>query len=120
MGRFSKNSIQFAALSVLLAMLLSGCATIDAGPDRVSGGQDPLQPASEQVVGIVSFVDPAEEIALVEMRSPGMQTAQILLTRNQNLTETSRLEPTRFQRGRTLGTRIVSGLPNIGDEVLIP
>jgi len=107
-------------LAAVFILALAGCATLETAPKRQTGSDDPLTPADEEVIGIITSVDPAEEIALIEMRSPGTQTAELLLTRNVNLTETSRLEPTRFRRGRILGAKILSGLPNVGDEVLMP
>lgn len=105
--------------AALVAILVTGCATVPEPPPAPEE-KDPLQRAEEEIVGTVIFVDPAEGVALVEVRSPTTRAAPVLLTRNEALVETGRLEPTRFQRGRTLGTRIVSGLPNVGDEVLAP
>ena len=107
-------------LALLAAVALSGCATTSQGPERVSGSDDPLRATAEQVVGTVTYVDPAGGIVLIEMRSPSIRLVPELVTQNEALIETGRIEPTRFQRGRTLGTRILSGIPNVGDEVVIP
>lgn len=104
---------------LLLIGLLAGCATVPTGQERVEGKDDPLQAPAERPVGVVTFVDAAEEVALIEVRSASTRTAPTLITRNEALVETARLEPTRFQSGRTVGTRILSGLPNVGDEVIV-
>lgn len=103
----------------ILAGFLAGCATPPAGPEALAGAEDPLRPAAAEPIGLVVFVDPADEVAIVEVASARTRIAPVLITRNEALVETARLEPTRFQRGRTLGTRIVSGLPNVGDEVIV-
>lgn len=104
---------------MLLAALLAGCATGPLTPDPAGadGHSDPLQPVAGETIGFVVLVDPDKEVALVRTRSAGTRAAPSMVARNEALVETARLEPTRFRRGRTLGTRIVSGLPNVGDEV---
>jgi hypothetical protein len=105
---------------LLVAFLLfAGCATLPPAPERAAGAEDPLQPLAEEMIGFVTFVDPEERLALIRMRSAGTRAAPAMVARNEVLVETARLEPTRFQSGRTLGARIVSGLPNIGDEVTV-
>jgi len=99
------------------AALLAGCATLPreepADPDQ------PVLAFADDIFGVISFVDPEEGIAVVTVRSTATRPSPTLVTRNEALVETARLEPTRFQRGRTLGTRILSGLPNVGDEVVV-
>lgn len=85
----------------------------------MAGPEDPLQIPGAETIGVIIYVDPAEDVALVRVRSSSTRSAPLLIARNESLIETARLEPTRFQRGRTLGTRILSGLPNVGDEVII-
>lgn len=103
------------ALSCFLGtlLLLTGCVTPDAEEP-----EDPFRRPAEQIIGTIVLVDPEEEVALVQVRSTGTRLAPSMTSRNEALVETAQLEPTRFQRGRTLGARIVSGLPNVGDEVV--
>jgi hypothetical protein len=77
-----------------------------------------LRPAPGEVVGTILYVDPEAEVAIVQLRSAGTRPAATMTTRNEAMIETSRIELSRYQRGRTLGTRILSGLPNVGDEVV--
>jgi len=108
-------------LPILAASLLAaGCVAPTAtgpSPDRLSGERDPLALPSTPTIGTVIFVDPADGVAVIQVRSPSTPIPRVLVTRNETLLETARLEPSRFQRGRTLGTQILSGLPNVGDEV---
>ncbi len=105
----------------LVAALFAGaCATVPDEPaPAVEAEPDPLRRVEERAVGVVIFVDAAEGVVLVEARSSATRLAPALVTRNELLVETARLEPTRFQRGRILGARVISGLPNVGDEVLV-
>jgi hypothetical protein len=99
----------------VLAAFLAGCVT-PAPIEPVA--EDPLRPAPGEVVGTILYVDPEAEVAIVQLRSAGTRPAATMTTRNEAMIETSRIELSRYQRGRTLGTRILSGLPNVGDEVV--
>lgn len=104
---------------LVISLLASGCVTPGAttAPDRLTDKEDPLAPPLDRALGTVLLVDAEDGIALIQVGSSFTRTAPSLITRNEAFAETSRLEPTRFQRGRTLGARIVQGLPNPGDEV---
>lgn len=119
MKSFIKGQASFFCVAmVLLAGFFAGCATVPNGQDLETGEEDPFEPATNETIGFVVSVDPEEEIAVVEVRSSRTRAAPSMVARNDAMVETARLEPTRFQSGRTLGARIVSGLPNVGDEVI--
>lgn len=111
-------------LAVLLfgpALFFGGCVTPSANESAGTPAEeeDPLTLPNEASIGTIVMIDPEEELALIRMRSSSTRASPSMATRNDSLMETSRLEPTRFQTGRTLGARIVSGLPNVGDEVVV-
>ena len=113
-----KKPLPFLLFPLLtLALSLTGCVT-PATPTAQVTPADPLSYPPAEPIGHITFVDPAENLALVRMRTSSTRAAPIMTARNDALVPTALLEPTRFQRGRTLGTRILEGLPNVGDEVL--
>jgi hypothetical protein len=112
---------RFCPIPLLAASLMAaGCVTPTATgptPERLTGEHDPLALPATSAIGTVIFVDPIDGFAIIQVRSASTRITPILVTRNETLVETARLDPTRFQRGRTLGTQILAGLPNVGDEV---
>ena len=83
-----------------------------------------LLPSHNLLVGRVLAVDAARGFAFVELASDAPAAALSdgaeLVTRTDALRETARLQASRYARGRTLGTKILSGQPGIGDEVVFP
>ena len=83
-----------------------------------------LLPSRNLLVGRVLAVDATRGFAIVELASDAPPAALAadaeLLARTDELRETARLRASRYVRGRTLGTKIVSGQPAPGDEVVFP
>lgn len=81
-----------------------------------------LAPSPRLIVGRVVAVDPARGYAFVEISADAPPTASAegseLVVRTADLKETARLRASRELRVRTLGTHILSGTPNIGEEVV--
>lgn len=108
----AQPTLLLVALGGLLQ--LAGCAT----PVAEVSPEDPFRLPPAAVIGTVVLVDPEEQLALVQLHATATRLAPVMTTRNDALVETAQLQPTRFQRGHTLGARILSGLPNVGDEVV--
>ena len=125
-----------AARPLMLAVLLvaGGCrlfapltparpaAGSTATPEPLPAGA--LLPSHNLRVGRVLAVDPSRGIAIVDLALDAPATALLdgapLLARTNDLKETARLSASRYLQGRTLGTKIVSGQPSPGDEVVFP
>ena len=90
--------------------LLAGCGT--------TRQSIPPEPLPAPVLGTVLHVDSAQDLAVVSLQSNARLAGPFLYSRNPALRETARLEAGSQRRGRMLGVRILSGLPNPGDEVL--
>ena len=74
------------------------------------------------MVGRVLAVDPPRAFAFVDLGSDPPPAALVegaeLGTRTVDLRETAQLRTSRYVRGRTLGTTVISGQPSPGDEVV--
>ncbi|MEO7347031.1 MAG: hypothetical protein ABIZ49_08405 [Opitutaceae bacterium] len=81
-----------------------------------------LAPSPHLIVGRVLAVDVALGSAIIDLASDAPPAALVeaveLLTRTLDLRSTGRLRTSRYLRGRTLGTTILSGEPSPGDEVV--
>jgi hypothetical protein len=116
-----------SVLTPLAAMLfLVGChrATPRPAPPAASPvlAADALLPSPRLIVGRIVAVDPARAFAFVDLAADAPVNAvgagAELMTRTADLRETARLLASRHLRGRTLGTKILSGQPSLGDEVV--
>ncbi len=103
------------AVLLLIAANLGGCATLSSDQEA----ERTLFPSSLAVVGHVVWVDRSENTAVIELKPGASVSIQPLLARNDAMVETARLQATAMRQGQTLGTRIVDGLPNVGDEVVV-
>lgn len=117
----------FATLAAI--SLLGGCvhsrkpaaSRPPAGPEAsfVTGAP---APSPRLIIGRVIAVDPERAYAFVELASDAPRVATTaeteLIVRTLNLRESGRVRASRTLRGRTLGTRILSGKPAPGDEVV--
>lgn len=101
-----------------VAAALAGCVTPTPTTPVADSEKDPLEYPVAESIGQIIFVDPEGNLALIRVRTSSTRPAPVMTVRNHALVTTASLEPTRFQRGRTLGARILSGLPNVGDEVV--
>ena len=81
-----------------------------------------LLPSPRLLVGRVIAFDAARGFVIVELSgdAPGdaLTEGAELLSRTDELTETARLRPTRYRRGRTLGCVVTGGQPETGNEVV--
>ena len=125
-----------ARLLTLLAVIsfLGGCrfftARRAAAPATSAAASAPLSPASSEpltpsprlIVGRIIAIDAARGFAFIELAADPPRAALAesteLIARSSELRETARLHASPYARGRTLGTRIVSGQPAPGDEVV--
>lgn len=115
-------------LAVMGALLLAGCAGSAALPDQSPPaapsplGVDALVPSARLLVGRIVAVDADRRFAFVELApdapAAALEAGSELIARTLALQETARLEVSRQRRGRTLGTRIISGQPAPNDEVV--
>lgn len=121
-----------ARLLTLLAVIyfVPGCstATTTPQPSRSAAAAAMLPPADaltlspHKIVGRIVAVDTARGFAFVSLTTTTPAAALVeggeLIVRSDDLRETGRVRTSRYTRGRTLGTQIISGQPKLGDEVV--
>jgi len=70
----------------------------------------------------VIAIDVARGFAMVELASeaprPALAPGSLLVARRPDLTPVATLRASAQVRGRILGTRVASGIPRLGDEVV--
>lgn len=112
----------------LCCLLVAGCASRgDKSPAKAdAGAPKPVAtvPGPVQVVGRIVAVDLRTLTVIVELGPfvtlPADFATRPLVSRRDDLQPTARLQSSPYLRGRTLGTRLVAGRPQIGDEVVFP
>lgn len=117
-------------LAPLAVFFLAGCGHVAPGQPVPAAASAPaaapvaLHASPNKLVGRILAVDAARGFAFVDLTAepPAASLAEgaALLARTDDLRETARLRASRYVRGRTLGTTIVSGQPATGDEVVFP
>jgi len=121
-----------ARLLTLLAVIyfVAGCSTATTTPQasRSAAAAAMLPPADaltlspHKIVGRIVAVDTARGFAFVSLTTTTPAAALVeggeLIVRSDDLRETGRVRTSRYTRGRTLGTQIISGQPKLGDEVV--
>jgi hypothetical protein len=118
------------ALSLALcSLLIAGCATRGSKPAS-KGGDSPISPAQTeqtvpgpvQVVGRVVAVDLRSLTVMIELAPfavlPSDFSGRTLVSRQDDLRPTARLQASAYLRGRILGARLQAGKSQIGDEVV--
>lgn len=95
----------------------------ESGPERPPP-QDirhtPLPTASSRlVIGEIVWVDEDSSIAVGWLASRFATVDEQLTTRNFELEQTATLRPSPWRQGRSLGLEILSGRPQIGDEIVV-
>lgn len=114
-------SLLRAALPALL-LAAAGCVTPPAPPPAAAAPSEPLAPSPRLLVGRVLEHDAARGFAFIELAPdaprPALAPGTLLLVRRPDLTPAATLRTSAFLRGRTLGTRVASGTPRPGDEVV--
>jgi hypothetical protein len=114
-----------APLAVVL--FLVGCSHVAPIASAPLAGAEPLttalKPSPNRLVGRILAVDAARGFAFVDLTLEPPAAALVdgapLIARTDDLRETAHLRASRYVRGRTLGTTIVSGQPVAGDEVVV-
>lgn len=110
----------------LCALLFAGCSTRGAKP-AAKGGEPAAQagrtvPGPVQIVGRIIAIDVRSLTVVVELAPystlPADYSGRVLISRRDDLQPTARLQATSYLRGRTLGTRLVAGKPQLNDEVV--
>lgn len=114
-------SLLRAALASLV-LLAVGCVSPPVPPPMAAPVTEPLAPSARLVVGQVIAHDAARGFAFLELAPdaprPALAPGTLLFARRPDLTPTATLRTSAFLRGRTLGTRVASGNPQPGDEVV--
>ena len=109
-----------------LVLLAAGCIAPPTPPPLVPSAPvqpaEPLAPSPRLLVGRVIAIDVARGFALVELASeaprPALAPGSLLVARRPDLTPVATLRASAQVRGRILGTRVASGIPRLGDEVV--
>ncbi|MBM3842143.1 MAG: hypothetical protein FJ397_02575 [Verrucomicrobia bacterium] len=108
-----------------LVLVVPGCVAPPAPPTpptAAAAPTEPLAPSPRLVVGRVIALDAARGFAWVELAPdaprPALATGTLLGVRRPDLTPAATLHTSGHVRGRTLGTRVASGTPRPGDEVV--
>ncbi|MSU66568.1 MAG: hypothetical protein EXS38_10810 [Opitutus sp.] len=93
-----------------------------AAPTSSSVVSEALVPSSQLIVGRIFETDLPPGFAFVDLAAAAPVAALTegteLVARTLDFRETARLRVSRYVRGRTLGTRILTGQPTPGDEVV--
>jgi hypothetical protein len=119
----TRTATALLSLAMLFSMACSHSALPRLKPAALPlATTELLSPSPRLIVGQVIAVDRERGFAFVELARDAPVAAAVpdteLLTRNDDLQETARLQVSRHLRGRTLGTTITSGNPVSGDEVV--
>lgn len=128
--------MQRAPTLALCSLLIAGCATRGSKSSTAGGTAENGKPAATtassgavtpgpvQVLGRVIAVDQRTLSVIVELgpyvELPFDFTTRQLIARRDDLQPTARLQSSPYLRGRTLGTRLIAGHPQVGDEVVFP
>ena len=120
-----------ARLLTLLAVIyfVPGCSTATTTPASRSAAAAAILPPADaltlsphKIVGRIVAVDTARGFAFVSLTTTTPAAALVaggeLIVRSDDLRETGRVRTSRYNRGRTLGTQIISGQPKLGDDVV--
>jgi hypothetical protein len=111
-----------------LGLTLAGCAGAGSRPPAPATARPApaalLQPSPLLLVGRVLAVDGTRHTVIVDVSPyaslPTVLAGRVLLARDPgDLHPTARLEASPYLRGLTLGTRLLDGLPVVGDEVVL-
>lgn len=114
----------------LLPLLAAGCLLAGCGhvrPTRPAAGPPPgnlraIAPSPRLIVGRILAIDPQRQFAFVDVGQDAPAAALAegmeLTARTLDLRDTAQLRVSRYHRGRTLGTMVISGQPSPGDEVV--
>lgn len=124
-----------ASTLALCSLLIAGCATRGSKSSTAGGDGEkdkptatsaaatgPVTPGPVQVLGRVIAVDQRTLSVIVDLAPyvvlPSDFATRQLIARRDDLQPTARLQSSAYLRGRTLGTRLIAGQPQVGDEVV--
>jgi hypothetical protein len=112
--------------SIAVVPFLPGCSywtpntSAKSPPTILTAGA--LLPSPRLIIGRVTAIDETRRLAFVELMADAPKGALVngteLSSRTLALSDSGRLQVSPYLRGRTLGTKIVSGQPSPGDEVV--
>ena len=102
--------------------LLTGCQSKIVAPAESPAAPRAITASANLIVGRVLAVDATLGFAILDLApaapSAALQPGARLIARTEDLRPTARLQVSRHQNGRTLGTVITDGQPAVGDEVI--
>ena len=118
----ARTLFALAAISFFTGCRQTALTTARSGKTLSALTSEALAPSPRLIVGRIVGIDPERSFAFIEL-TPDAPPAAVtagseLLVRTLDLRETARLRVSRYQRGRMLGTTIVTGKPNADDEVV--
>jgi hypothetical protein len=114
-----------ALLPLAVFFLFSACRSIpsDASVSQPSRSADGLAVSPRRIIGRVLAVDPVRSFVIIDLAAkaplPALVLGDELMLRTDDLTPTARVRVARPPVGRTLGTVLLSGDPQVGDEVVL-
>lgn len=123
-------ALRRAFLLALCCLLAGGClfhgnkSAAKKQPDASAAAADAnlTLPGPVEVVGRIIAVDRASLAVVIELApyaaASGGYDGRILVARLDNLQPTARLQGSPYVRGRTLGARLLAGMPQVGNEVV--
>ena len=113
----------------LACLLLAGCVTRGIkiapghpGASAKSGHLNEFEPSPSLILGRIIAFDAQRRSVFIEIgpynELPADFATRLLISRNEALAPTATLQSSVYLRGRILGTRLLSGNPDVGDEVV--
>ncbi len=128
-------ALPLTLLAAFFFFAVSGCRSIEAGPvvpdgpsnatsaAATSSTQPTYAPSPNRIIGYILDIDEAQGLAIIDLTAhplpPELHDGVELTVRTRDLRKTARLRASRIIRGRTLGATIVTGLPAVGEEVVL-
>lgn len=93
-------------------------ALVPPPPEMIRYSPPPTS-SSRLVIGEIVWVDEESNLAVGWLASRFAAVDDTLTTRNFELEQTAVLQPTRWRQGRSIGMKILSGHPEVGDEIIV-
>ncbi len=102
--------------------LLTGCQSTNVAPAESPATPRAITASANLIVGRVLAIDATLGFAIIEVAASAPRAAllpdALLTTRTDDLRPTAQLRSRGYASGRTLGTFIINGQPNLRDEVI--
>jgi hypothetical protein len=118
-------------LAAFFFLFFAGCRSTQVGrvvpnaPSHAPSAADAVHYAASphKIVGYILAIDEPRDFAVIDLTADPLpaelRDGTALIVRTRDLHKTARLSASRFLRGRTLGATILSGLPAVGEEVVL-